>query len=77
MPNQKSHAPESKAKTSRSNTGSSLFDELAPDYDAWFEEAGKLIFAIEMQAFQGLLSSLPEPWLEVGVGSGRFRILAD
>jgi SAM-dependent methyltransferase len=49
-----------------------LFDSLAESYDAWFEEEGKLIFAIEVSAFKEVLPSLPKPWLEVGVGSGRF-----
>jgi len=49
-----------------------LFNSLASDYDAWFEDAGRLIFDIEVRAFQEVLSSLPKPWLEVGVGSGRF-----
>lgn len=51
---------------------SSLFDSLATVYDAWFEDKGKLIFAIEVKALQEVLSLLPKPWLEVGVGSGRF-----
>jgi len=50
----------------------SLFDSLATVYDAWFEEEGKLVFAIEVEALQGVLPLLPVPWLEVGVGSGRF-----
>jgi SAM-dependent methyltransferase len=50
----------------------SPFDDLASEYDAWFDKEGKLIFSIEVQAFQTLLSSLPKPWLEIGVGSGRF-----
>lgn len=50
----------------------SLFDSLAKSYDAWFEEKGKLIFAIEVSAFKEVLPYLPKPWLEVGVGSGRF-----
>ncbi len=50
----------------------SLFDSLAKSYDAWFEEEGKLIFAIEVSAFKEVWPSLPKPWLEVGVGSGRF-----
>jgi len=48
------------------------FDSLASAYDAWFDEEGKLIFAIEAKAFQEVLPLLPKPWLEVGVGSGRF-----
>lgn len=52
--------------------GESLFDPLAPAYDRWFEEKGRLIFEIEVRAFREVLASLPRPWLEVGVGSGRF-----
>ena len=54
------------------HSNGSLFDSLAAEYDAWFDEEGKLIFAIEVRAFQEVLSLLPGPWLEVGVGSGRF-----
>ncbi len=54
------------------NSDSSLFDSLAESYDAWFEEEGKLIFAIEVQAFREVLPLLHKPWLEIGVGSGRF-----
>lgn len=50
----------------------SPFDDLASAYDAWFEEEGKLPFSIEVRAFQEVLPSLPKPWLEIGVGSGRF-----
>jgi SAM-dependent methyltransferase len=48
------------------------FDALASVYDVWFEDEGKLIFAIEVKAFQKVLPLLHKPWLEVGVGSGRF-----
>jgi len=54
------------------DTRVSLFDNLALAYDAWFEGEGKLTFAIETRAFQEVLPSLPKPWLEIGVGSGRF-----
>jgi len=54
------------------NTGVSPFDNLALAYDGWFEGEGKLTFAIEVRAFHEVLSSLPKPWLEIGVGSGRF-----
>jgi len=50
----------------------SPFDDLALAYDAWFDGEGKLIFAIEVRAFEEVLPSLTEPWLELGVGSGRF-----
>ena len=72
MLNQGYPAPESKVRIRRGNTEASPFDDLASDYDAWFEEEGKLIFAIEVRAFQEVLPFLPKPWLEVGVGSGRF-----
>ncbi len=54
------------------NNRSSPFDILASEYDAWFEQEGKLIFDIEVRAFQEVLPLLPKPWLEIGVGSGRF-----
>ena len=68
----KYHAPESKVRKRRGITEVSPFDDLASAYDAWFDEEGKLIFAIEVPAFHEVLPSLPKPWLEVGVGSGRF-----
>ena len=51
---------------------SSPFDSLALAYDSWFEGQGKVIFGVEVRTFQEVLASLPKPWLEVGVGSGRF-----
>ncbi|MBN1376399.1 MAG: class I SAM-dependent methyltransferase [Dehalococcoidia bacterium] len=51
----------------------SSFDQLACDYDRWYEEKdGKIIFASEVKALQEILPALPQPWLEAGVGSGRF-----
>jgi SAM-dependent methyltransferase len=60
------------AAMKRNNSDISPFDDLAPEYDAWFDKEGRLAFLIEVQAFQALLPSLPAPWLEIGVGSGRF-----
>ena len=56
----------------RCDTSSNPFNDLAYEYDAWFDEKGKLLFDIEVQAFQEILSGLPKPWLEIGTGSGRF-----
>jgi len=56
----------------RNNTVSSVFNELADQYDAWFDEQGKIIFDIEVCALKSILTDLPKPWLEIGVGSGRF-----
>ena len=59
-------------RSTSKKTSFSFFDDLASEYDAWFDKEGSLIFFIELQAFRALLQSLPKPWLEVGVGSGRF-----
>jgi len=51
----------------------SPFDARAADYDGWFDDKeGKIIFATEVKAVQEVLPMLPKPWLEIGVGSGRF-----
>jgi SAM-dependent methyltransferase len=54
------------------DNGNSPFDFLAEEYDGWYENEGKLVFEIEVAAFRELTPLLPKPWLEVGVGSGRF-----
>jgi SAM-dependent methyltransferase len=56
----------------QNNAEWSPFDDLATEYDAWFDKEGSLLFFIEVKAFKSLLPSLPKPWLEIGVGSGRF-----
>jgi SAM-dependent methyltransferase len=69
------HSEEPKLRTRRPGSernGFSPFDELAREYDAWFDTEGSRIFFIEVKAFQELLPKLPKPWLEIGVGSGRF-----
>jgi len=48
------------------------FDSLAWVYDAWFEQEGRLIFALEVEALKQVLTLLPKPWVEIGMGSGRF-----
>jgi SAM-dependent methyltransferase len=72
MSSNKHRTVERNAAIRRHNSSLSLFDDLAPEYDAWFDKDGSLIFFIEVQAFRTLLPSLPQPWLEIGVGSGRF-----
>lgn len=49
-----------------------VFDSSASNYDTWFEKEGRLIFASEVEALRQALPLLPKPWLEVGIGSGRF-----
>src|SRR5512137_1284876 len=50
----------------------SPFDSLADRYDSWYDGKGKLAFEIELAALRPLLQDCPKPWLEVGVGTGRF-----
>lgn len=52
----------------------SFYDSFAPEYDTWFEGEGKLIFESELKALEEALPDLPKPWLEVGIGSGRFAL---
>ncbi len=50
-----------------------LFETLAGRYDAWYEgPVGRVAFLAEVACLRPLLSEAPHPWLEVGVGSGRF-----
>jgi SAM-dependent methyltransferase len=48
------------------------FDSLAAKYDSWYDGRGRIAFEIELAALRPLLVELPKPWLEVGVGTGRF-----
>ena len=50
----------------------SPFEALADQYDSWYDGKGRLAFEIELAALRPLLAELPNPWLEVGVGTGRF-----
>ena len=50
-----------------------VFDGHANEYDAWYDiKAGKAIFAMEADCLKPLLHRYSGPYLEVGVGSGRF-----
>jgi SAM-dependent methyltransferase len=72
MPSTDYRTPRRIAGMNRSKSLSSPFDDLAKEYDAWFDKKGSLVYFIEVQAFKSLLPTLPKPWLEIGVGSGRF-----
>ncbi len=49
------------------------FNAHADEYDAWFDsKLGATIFTMEVECLQSLLKSYHRPYLEVGVGSGRF-----
>ena len=50
-----------------------VFDSHASEYDAWYDtEAGKTIFAMEVECLKSLLHPYSRPYLEVGMGSGWF-----
>ncbi|MCL4544529.1 MAG: class I SAM-dependent methyltransferase [Chloroflexi bacterium] len=50
-----------------------IFEEQAARYDAWYDRPeGRALFAEEVEALRPLFTGAPRPWLEVGVGSGRF-----
>ena len=66
------HPSKSKGRTNCNSDSVSPFDKMALEYDAWFDKEGSLIFSVEVHAFRSLLPTLPKPWLEIGVGSGRF-----
>ncbi len=48
------------------------FETLADKYDSWYDGKGRLAFETELATLRPLLAELPKPWLEVGVGTGRF-----
>jgi ubiquinone/menaquinone biosynthesis C-methylase UbiE len=49
---------------------SGVFHERATEYDRWYEDS--LLFQIELAALKDIKTILPEPKLEIGIGSGRF-----
>jgi ubiquinone/menaquinone biosynthesis C-methylase UbiE len=50
-----------------------VFDAHADKYDAWYDtKVGKAIFAVEVDCLKPLIHRLNRPYLEVGLGSGRF-----
>ncbi|MFA4944804.1 MAG: class I SAM-dependent methyltransferase [Lentisphaeria bacterium] len=52
---------------------STLFDAIASDYDAWYDEpVGQAILAAELACLRRLVDTCSGRWLEVGVGTGRF-----
>ncbi len=54
------------------HSGDTPFNRLAVRYDGWFDNEGRPIFQSELAAIKTLINDLPRPWLEIGVGSGRF-----
>lgn len=49
------------------------FSLHAEDYDRWFDDPnGRILFELEVKAIRILMRDLIPPFLEIGVGSGRF-----
>ena len=49
------------------------FDDYSSNYDQWFESPeGKAVFMAEVDAVSLLTKGLEHPFLEIGVGTGRF-----
>jgi ubiquinone/menaquinone biosynthesis C-methylase UbiE len=49
------------------------FERWTNRYDQWFDsEKGERIFRVETACMRELLVDAPRPWLEIGVGTGRF-----
>jgi len=50
-----------------------VFDVFAKKYDAWYDKPfGKSAFNLEKACIESLCKNLKSPFLEVGVGTGRF-----
>ena len=65
-------------RSDQNSIGWAPFERLADRYDAWFEnKKGRRIFRVEVDCLRDLLEETPRPWLEVGVGTGRFAAALD
>jgi len=52
---------------------SRVFDLYAEEYDKWFDSpAGRVLLEVEIKAVRLLMRGLKKPFLEIGVGTGRF-----
>ena len=50
-----------------------VFDVFAKRYDEWYDKPfGKSAFTLEKDCIESLFKNLKQPFLEVGVGTGRF-----
>ena len=58
---------------SHAETSENPFDLFATDYDQWFDSSrGHVIYAQEIACLRELIGTIESPWLEIGVGTGRF-----
>ena len=59
--------------SSESSEAVRVFDREATRYNTWFDSPeGTVLFRAEVETVRRLVIDLPGPWLEVGVGTGRF-----
>jgi SAM-dependent methyltransferase len=60
-------------ESTRGTRTRNAFDAVAVPYDAWYDSAeGQAIFELELDCLRPLIAGAPHPWLEIGVGTGRF-----
>jgi len=60
-------------RSDQHSVGWAPFERWANRYDQWFDsEKGERIFRVEAACIRDLLVDAPRPWLEIGVGTGRF-----
>ena len=60
-------------RSDQHSVGWAPFERWTSRYDQWFDsEKGERIFRVEAACMRELLVDAPRPWLEVGVGTGRF-----
>ena len=64
------------AKGSKDNLNvESIFDTFAERYDKWYDKPfGKTAFKLEKECIEFLCRNLKRPFLEIGVGTGRFAV---
>lgn len=67
------NATQADYKRTADDPGVAVFQRYAERYEAWFDTArGWALFESEAQCLRRVSLGLPRPWLEVGVGTGRF-----
>jgi ubiquinone/menaquinone biosynthesis C-methylase UbiE len=55
------------------STAGEGFDSFAKEYDGWYDSPeGKVLFSMEVTAIRTLMKGVRKPFLEIGVGTGRF-----
>jgi ubiquinone/menaquinone biosynthesis C-methylase UbiE len=76
LPTIKRTAASKKAKDSKDNFDvENVFNTFAEKYDKWYDKPfGKTAFNLENECIKSLCKNLERPFLEIGVGTGRFAV---